>query len=210
MIQVKTQIDARSQKSESKVSIIAYWIVLGLGLAMLSFYILQTFVWHNGDNVNLCLGIFCTALAILMEIYIAQQVKSADNSKVTYVYDFELGFFKVTKLRNGENMGTVKYYYDDMTVISENKDYIFLRYSAYLAFPVDKRNINANDLPALRSILHLKEVVAKEDKQPVAPASKPAATPQPKAKAPVQKAPTQASKGPIVPKPKQTTKTKKE
>ena len=172
MIQVKTKIDSKSQRSISKFSRIVYWVILALGLVMLGFYILQTFVWHSGDYTNLSLGLFCTVFAVLMEIMLYSQIKDVEQSRVVYEYDFELGFVKVTKFRNGENMGTVKYYYDDMSVITEDKDYVFLKYSSMLVFPVDKQNIASTDMVALRKILNLKEkeekiVTKQESVQPV-------------------------------------------
>ena len=156
VVQTETVLNSKTQKMALKSSIIAYWIILCCGIVLLTLYFVDRFVLGGHESSNLYLGIIFIVFAILMLFYFNSIIKSANNREVTNRYEFAEGYFKVTIIRKSEIMGTIKYYYDDLVSIRENKEFIALKVNQAAAFIVIKQNILNDDLVQLRQILKLK------------------------------------------------------
>lgn len=168
-LQAFVDVDANLQRvlgRPAKILGIVY-TVLGAAAVVLSFCglmldalirdALPSLYLSDGALIGiLCFAAVCFGLGIGMLAAAARNVKDvARRPPSRYVYEFREGHFYITILRCGETMGRMKYYYADLSKVTEGKRYFMLFVSRASIFVVDKTALSVEERALLRRLLHL-------------------------------------------------------
>ena len=135
MIECRTDINVEAQKVLSKNLKLASIISLVVGIVGALAYIVLSCFFDSG-YLDIML-VFCLPLGfgLVYLVSINNLIKKTGDS--TYnVYQFEEEFFNTTTYKNGEVVGTVKYYYKDLKKIKERDGYLLLYINVSNAFLV--------------------------------------------------------------------------
>lgn len=98
-------------------------------------------------------GLTLALVGLMLLVGYSRNLKLAEKRMRTAVYRFYRGFFTVTTVRAGENMGTIKIYYSDLVQTRETKEFILLYVNAAAVYPVDKKSLTGEETALIRTLL---------------------------------------------------------
>ncbi|MGN0788044.1 MAG: YcxB family protein [Candidatus Onthoplasma sp.] len=84
------------------------------------------------------------AIGIILLVFHNKMIKKIKKTDTQNNYDFFEDHFIISTIRNGENIGSVKLYYSELTKIIESQNYLFLFKGNALAYPVEKQGFESN------------------------------------------------------------------
>lgn len=155
MIECKTEINTKAQKVLSKNIKLVSIIMLVIGCVGIAGYIIAScFVSSGYLDVMLVFALpFGYGLVYLVSVN--NMIKKAEGNATVNHYQFEEDYFNASSSKNGEIIGTVKYYYKDIKKIKERDGYLLLYVNSINAFMVEESELSENDLTLLKSLLKI-------------------------------------------------------
>ncbi len=149
------------QKCLSRPALIIGILLIAVG-ALLLFLMLFSAVFNFFvyETLNLDsnwwmfpLGLFAALFGGMTLRNYARSIKDAARRPRQIVYRFYRGFFTVTAIREGEDMGTQKIYYSDLTQTRETKQFFLLYVNSASVYPVEKNSLTPEGSALIRSLL---------------------------------------------------------
>lgn len=157
MIKCNTKIDLNVQKELNKNLFVVSLICIIIGsLGLLTYVVIGT-IFENLSTFFDLLLLFALpfGFGIVFLISIKKTEKNVQLKVLENQYEFNQDYVSVTTFTNGENIGTVKFYYKDFKKVKESQSYIFLYLSTSSAFPVKKSNLSNADLQNLKLLFNI-------------------------------------------------------
>ena len=157
-IKVETRLDENVQKEFMAKTFIVSLVCLILGsvgiVAYLTWDILSEFIAIKAPSFVL-LVVFACAFAFGLVFVISRNkvVKKARTENKKEVYEFFNNYVVANDYLNGEQVATVKIYYNQIIKRKETKNYIFFFVQATAACPVSKAGLTEGELNAIRALL---------------------------------------------------------
>lgn len=98
------------------------------------------------------------AIGIILLVFYNKAMKKIKSTDTQNNYEFFEDHFIISTIRNGENIGSAKIYYLEITKVKETKNYLFLFKGNAFAYPIEKQGFELNRklLLAILNNLHIK------------------------------------------------------
>ncbi len=158
MFKTKTKIDANVQLELTKSSKITSIVMLVIGILGLLVYIVVGTIWENLIWTEYFISFaipFAVGLVMIIGINKANNRILNSNTVNENEFEFHEKYVEIVTYRNEENVGNTKLFYSDIFKVRETKNYIFLYLNAASALPINKNNLDQNQLIILRGLLKL-------------------------------------------------------
>ena len=157
-IKIETRLDENVQKEFMAKTFIVSLVCLILGsvglVAYLTWDVLSEFIEIKAPSIVLLIAFSCLfAFGLVFIISRNKVVKKARSENKSEVYEFFNNYVVANDYFNGEQVATVKIYYNQIVKRKETKNYIFFYVQATAACPVSKANLTEGELNAVRALL---------------------------------------------------------
>ena len=157
-IKVETRLDENVQKEFMAKTFIVSLVCLILGsvgiVAYLTWDILSEFIAIKAPSIVILIVFACAfAFGLVFVISRNKLVKKARTENKTEVYEFFNNYVVANDYLNGEQVATVKIYYNQIIKRKETKNYIFFFVQTAAACPVSKAGLTDGELNAIRALL---------------------------------------------------------
>ena len=166
MVAVETKVDAKVQKIMMNKSYIISIICIALSLFGIALYVINA-IFIKADDISypfLLLFIFTLFIGLMFVFITRKSIQMASKNENVNHYEFNEDFVIITSVRNGENVGTSKFYYKDLYKTIEKKELLLLCINYASALPIWKKNFTPEDLQTVRKYLNIKTKKKKEVK----------------------------------------------
>lgn len=122
MIKCSVKIDEEVQKAISRKTYFFGILCLTIGLLGILGYLFTSFLEEEKSIYEIML-IFALPLGIgiCLLLIVKKLVKEAKNQEVVNIYEFDYGFVNINSIKNGENIGALKIYYNEFTKLRDTK-----------------------------------------------------------------------------------------
>lgn len=161
-IKVETNLDMRMQKQLNRNSFIVAVILTVIGAAgvaaCLSWYIALIVLDKEETAAFAILVVFAAVLGggIGIFVLIKKAQKTVAGLNKIAICEFFGNYFEVRETLNGEQVGKVKIYNNQITKGKETQDFMFFYVHASAAYPVCKDGLTHTELERLRELFKLK------------------------------------------------------
>lgn len=158
---VKTEMNAQMQKelnSKQFIFALVLMIIGGAGvLVALILDIIATIQDKPDKEIFIVLIVFAVFLGAGIGLFIlVRKTNKAVMAQIkTNAYEFFPSYFTVTEICNGEEVAHAKIYNSQIVKSRESKNFLFFYASASAAYPVDKRNLMAEEISELKKFFNM-------------------------------------------------------
>ena len=146
-------IDGKVSAVINKRQYVLAAILLTVGIIGLVAYIALGVIFDEGWTEILLIFAVPTGLGIFIALFVKRTVRNAAKTVFVNNYEFFENNFTVNTILNGDDRGSVKYYYSDIKKSIELKDYILLYLNAATALIIDKNTLSGQENDELKNIL---------------------------------------------------------
>ena len=95
------------------------------------------------------LKLFAFGFGLVFLISVRKTNKQANVDDFINTYEFEEDYFTVDSVKNGEQIATIKTYYNEVFKVKDTKQYIFIFPTQYTSYPVIKETFTQEEIDVL-------------------------------------------------------------
>lgn len=154
MIETTTVLTKDIHKSLTRKIYVGSWIATTIGAIGILLYIFSDLIFGEVAWTNyLWLFSLPFGFGIVYLITLTKLYKKPIDEQNVNIYQFDNEGINVVTFKNGQNLGMVRVFYNQIEKIKDTNKYLFLYVNKYSAFPVLKKELSQSEIETIKQFV---------------------------------------------------------